>query len=41
MNSGKKISTMVVWVSAIVLAIALWFSGGALWRLLLAMHGHR
>lgn len=37
MNDKRK--ALFVLGAAAVLALAVWFGGGALWRLLLAMHG--
>jgi hypothetical protein len=36
----KKDSLLLIATGIVVAAVALWMGGGALWRLLLRMHGH-
>lgn len=38
MNSNRKLIWMLVVLG--VIAVGFYFGGGALWRMLLAMHGH-
>jgi len=38
--SSKRFSTTLTLLILIALILTVWLGGGAIWRLLLAMHGH-